>query len=113
MRELREQVERAVASQRVADVPLGAFLSGGLDSTIVAGCLARAGGERVKTFSIGYADHPAYDQVRCRFINSMLVKASRNDRALARELLSQLPLHAWNRRTFASLLRYPFAPTPR
>jgi len=60
-----------------------------------------------------YADHPAYDQVRCRFINSMLVKASRNDRALARELLSQLPLHAWNRRTFASLLRYPFAPTPR
>lgn len=60
-----------------------------------------------------YADHPAYDQVRCRFINSMLVKASRKDRALAGELLSQLPLHAWNRRTFASLLRYPFAPTPR
>ena len=60
-----------------------------------------------------YADHPAYDQVRCRFINSMLVKASRKDRVLAGELLSQLPLHAWNRRTFASLLRYPFAPTPR
>lgn len=64
VRELREQVERAVASQRVADVPLGAFLSGGLDSTIVAGCLARAGGERVKTFSIGYADHPAYDETQ-------------------------------------------------
>ena len=58
-----------------------------------------------------YADHPAYEQVRSRFINSMLVKASRRDKMLAKELLSQLPLRAWNRRTLASLLRYPFAPT--
>jgi alpha-1,3-rhamnosyltransferase len=57
-----------------------------------------------------YADHPAYEQARCRFINSMLVKASRRDRALAKELIAQLPLRAWNRRTLASLLRYPFAP---
>jgi alpha-1,3-rhamnosyltransferase len=57
-----------------------------------------------------YADHPAYEQARRRFINSMLVKASRRDRALARELIAQLPLRAWNRRTLASLLRYPFAP---
>ncbi len=57
-----------------------------------------------------YADHPAYEQVRFRFLNSMLVKASRRDKALAREILAQLPLRAWNRRTLASLLRYPFAP---
>ncbi len=57
-----------------------------------------------------YADHPAYEEVRCKFINSMLVKASRRDRRLARELIAQLPLSAWNRRTLASLLRYPFAP---
>jgi alpha-1,3-rhamnosyltransferase len=56
-----------------------------------------------------YTDHPAYEQARCRFINSMLVKASRRDKALARELIAQLPLQAWNRRTLASLLRYPFA----
>jgi alpha-1,3-rhamnosyltransferase len=57
-----------------------------------------------------YAEHPAYEQVRHRFINSMLVKASRRDKAFAKELFSQLPLRAWNRRTLASLLRYPFAP---
>ncbi|MFB0935236.1 MAG: glycosyltransferase [Propionivibrio sp.] len=57
-----------------------------------------------------YVDHPAYEQVKFRFINSMLVKASRRDKVLARELLAQLPLRAWNRRTVASLLRYPFAP---
>lgn len=62
--EVRRRIERAVADQRVADVPLGAFLSGGVDSSIVVACLARSGGPPVKTFSIGYADHPAYDETR-------------------------------------------------
>jgi len=62
--ELQTRVETAVVSQRIADVPLGAFLSGGLDSAIVVACLAREGGEPVKTFSIGYADHPHYDETR-------------------------------------------------
>ena len=57
-----------------------------------------------------YADHPAYEDVRFRFLNSMLVKASRRDKKLSRELIAQIPLRAWNRRTLASLLRYPFAP---
>lgn len=61
---LRELIQNAVNGQRVADVPLGAFLSGGLDSSIVVGCLARAGGTRLKTFSIGYPDHPRYDESR-------------------------------------------------
>ena len=57
-----------------------------------------------------YADHPAYEQAKFKFINSMLVKASRRDRILAGELIAQLPLRGWNRRTLASLLRYRFAP---
>ncbi|HPD28875.1 MAG TPA: asparagine synthase (glutamine-hydrolyzing) [Phycisphaerae bacterium] len=60
--ELRRRVEEAVLAQRIADVPLGAFLSGGLDSSIVTACLARAGPTPVETFSIGYADHPRYDE---------------------------------------------------
>ena len=57
-----------------------------------------------------YADHPAYEQAKFKFINSMLVKASRRDRILAGELIAQLPLRGWNRRTVASLFRYRFAP---
>ncbi len=60
--ELRRRIEAAVQNQRVADVPLGAFLSGGLDSAIVVACLARTGHQPVKTFSIGYPDHPRYDE---------------------------------------------------
>lgn len=58
-----------------------------------------------------YADHPDYDRVRHRFINSMFVKASKRDRKLAAELLAQLPLRTWNRRTLRGVLRYRFAPT--
>jgi len=65
--ELRRRIAAAVDVRRIADVPLGAFLSGGLDSAVVVAELARAGGAaagRVKTFSIGYADQPAYDETR-------------------------------------------------
>ncbi len=48
-------MERAVASQMVSDVPLGAFLSGGLDSGTIVALMARHSQTPVKTYSIGFA----------------------------------------------------------
>lgn len=62
--ELRRLLLAAVDRQCVSDVPLGAFLSGGLDSSAVVACMAARGGPPVETFSIGYADHPRYDETR-------------------------------------------------
>jgi len=48
------QVERAVQAQLVSDVPLGLFLSGGLDSSVMASATVAAGGGRCGSCSVGY-----------------------------------------------------------
>jgi asparagine synthase (glutamine-hydrolysing) len=57
---VRETVGAAVRRRLVADVPLGALLSGGIDSAVVAAEMARAGG-RVRTFTVGFGDD-RYDE---------------------------------------------------
>jgi asparagine synthase (glutamine-hydrolysing) len=58
----RSLLRAAVERRLVADVPLGAFLSGGLDSSTIVALMAEAAGGRVKTFTIGFAGHPEYDE---------------------------------------------------
>lgn len=55
VREAERQLEDAVRSRLLADVPVGVLLSGGIDSTLVAALIARVGGGRsVPTFTVGY-----------------------------------------------------------
>jgi asparagine synthase (glutamine-hydrolysing) len=57
-----ELMRSATRRRMVADVPLGALLSGGIDSSIVVGLMTEASAEPVHTFSIGFPDEPSFDE---------------------------------------------------
>jgi len=61
--DLRELLDRSVERRLVSDVPLGSFLSGGVDSSIIAS-IASKKVKGFKTFSIGFPDHSKYDESR-------------------------------------------------
>ncbi|MEB3802201.1 asparagine synthase (glutamine-hydrolyzing) [Flavobacterium columnare] len=56
-----ELVRKSVESRSVSDVPIGTFLSGGVDSSIVSLCLAQQSENKIETFSIGF-DKKAFDE---------------------------------------------------
>jgi len=61
---VRAALERAVERRLVSDVPLGAFLSGGVDSSAIVAIMARATGRPIDTFTIGFEDRDGYDERR-------------------------------------------------
>src|SRR4051794_30224229 len=62
IRECRERLEETVRMRLMSDVPLGMFLSGGLDSSAIAALMKRMRSEPVKTFAVGYEEE-AYSEL--------------------------------------------------
>ncbi len=82
-----ESVERRL----VSDVPLGAFLSGGIDSSAVVGLMAQASTERVNTFSISFSEKK-YDESRFAEMVAKKFNTRHHDiRLTANDLLQALP----------------------
>ncbi len=60
-KKLKKLVEESVQNRMIADVPLGTFLSGGIDSSIITAIAAQQT-KHLNTFSIGYKDEPLFDE---------------------------------------------------
>ncbi|GLO52016.1 alpha-1,3-rhamnosyltransferase WapR [Pseudomonas putida] len=58
----------------------------------------------LRTFAV-FSDHPQYEQVCMNFRNSMVLKYANRDKALSREVLSEIPLRYWNKKTLRGMWR--------
>ncbi|HVJ62359.1 MAG TPA: asparagine synthase (glutamine-hydrolyzing), partial [Tahibacter sp.] len=90
--ELLAHLDRAVARRLVADVPVGAFLSGGIDSsTISALALQHAGADRLKTYSIAFADHDFDESPYARQVAQHIGAAHQVDACTVDDMRTSLP----------------------
>jgi len=60
---LEDVLKQSVKQQMVADVPLGAFLSGGIDSSLIAALMQQQSKQPIKTFTIGFSDN-SYNEAK-------------------------------------------------
>ncbi len=71
-------VQKSVLSRSISDVPLGTFLSGGVDSSIVSLCLAQQQGKKIDTFSVGFGKKSFDESDKSRLV-SKLIKSNHHE----------------------------------
>ncbi|HWD58853.1 MAG TPA: asparagine synthase (glutamine-hydrolyzing) [Stellaceae bacterium] len=94
-RELVAHLEEAVRLRLIADVPLGAFLSGGIDSASVVATMARVGGGRVKTFTIGFGDK-RFDETRYARLVAERYGTDHEELVVEPDAVAVLPRLVWH-----------------
>jgi len=94
-RELVGHLEEAVRLRLISDVPLGAFLSGGVDSSAVVATMARVGGGTVKTFSIGFSAKE-YDETRYARMVAERYATDHQELVVEPDAVAVLPRLVWH-----------------
>src|SRR5882724_4465671 len=96
VRSYRELLEGAVNSHLMSDVPLGVFLSGGLDSSAVAALMTKIRREPIETFSVGYREQ-AYSELPFAHIVSEHIKSQHREVLVSeQDFFSALPHLIWH-----------------
>ena len=93
---VRSRLDSAVKSHLMSDVPLGVFLSGGLDSTALAALMARQMSEPLKTFSVGFAEAGASELPWARLAARSVGSDHHECVVSPKEFFSALPRLVWH-----------------
>lgn len=95
--QLRELLLDAIRLQLRSDVPLGVFLSGGLDSSAMVALLSESGVPGIKTFSVAYDDGPQYDETPyARLVSRRFDTEHHVLRVDAAEFADFIPDYVWH-----------------
>jgi len=94
---IRDKLLETVKMQLVSDVPLGAFLSGGIDSSTIVAAMARLTGQPVKTYSIGYGgDQSYYNELPYAKIVAQAFGTDHHEIIVQPEVSELLPKMMWH-----------------
>ena len=88
--EILSLLEKAVARHMIADVPVAAFLSGGLDSTTVAAIMATKLGMPLKTFTIGF-HHASYDESKEARLVAETLGTAHHEQKVGPDMIESIP----------------------
>jgi asparagine synthase (glutamine-hydrolysing) len=93
---VRELLEDAVRVRLVSDVPLGAFLSGGVDSAAVVAFMTRIMNQPVKTFAIGFADDPTFNELEYARVVAKKFNTDHHEFLVTPDAIDLLPKLVWH-----------------
>ncbi|MBN1678694.1 MAG: asparagine synthase (glutamine-hydrolyzing) [Anaerolineae bacterium] len=94
--ELRVMLDEAVRLRLLSDVPLGAFLSGGLDSSLIAAYMARHTTGRVKTFAIGFTGEESFDETPHARRVAEVLDTEHHEFIVEPDAIDLLPMLVWH-----------------
>ena len=92
----RELLEQAVGSHLMSDVPLGVFLSGGVDSSAVAALMTKIRKAPIETFSVGYAEQTYSELPYARTVAKHLRSVHHEVQVSERDFFDSLPRLIWH-----------------
>jgi len=92
----RDLLEGAVSSHLMSDVPLGVFLSGGLDSSAVAALTTKIRGDRIQTFAVGYGEEQFSELKYAREVAEHIRSEHHEVRLSRKEFFENLPELIWH-----------------
>jgi len=92
----REMLEDAVSSHLMSDVPLGMFLSGGLDSSAVAALATKIRGDQIQTFAVGYGEEQFSELPYARQVAAHIHSNHHEVRLSREEFFASLPRLIWH-----------------
>ena len=92
----RDLLNRSVQSHLMSDVPLGVFLSGGIDSSAIAALMAESRKDRIETFSVGYSEQ-AYSELPYAELMAKHIRSNHHEVRISRkEFFDELPKLIWH-----------------